>query len=314
MKNFSRPQVVVSKCLEFAACRYNGQVLSDRFVRRLREHVKFIPVCPEVEIGLGTPREPIRIVSRHGRKQLVQPATGADCSGAMERFSGRFLEALPPVDGFILKNRSPSCGLKDVKYYPSSEKSAAVARGPGFFAARVLEKFPLLAVEDEGRLTDARIRDHFLIKIFTLAAFRDLSKHPSMKALVRFHTEHKLLFMAYSQKEMRELGRVTANASGKSISELLRDYKDSIDRLLAQPARTGAHVNVLMHAFGYVSGKITSRERHHFLARLEKYREGKFPWIALTGLLRSWILRFETGYLEQQPYFEPYPEVLAEED
>jgi uncharacterized protein YbbK (DUF523 family) len=132
MRNFPKPKIVASKCLEFEACRFNGQVISDAFVRSLRDTVEFITVCPEVEIGLGTPREPIRIIEIQGRKSLKQPATGRDVTAEMQNFSRQFLDSLPEVDGFILKSRSPSCGPKDVRVY--SESGLPAKNSTGFFA------------------------------------------------------------------------------------------------------------------------------------------------------------------------------------
>jgi len=144
-----KPSVVVSKCLEFEACRYNGQVMRNAFVRKLERHVNYVHVCPEVAIGLGIPRFPIRIVSSNSPK-LVQPATGKDVADAMNNFSEKFLSSLKEVDGFILKFRSPSHGIKDVRTYAQSEKSPATGKGPGFFGGWVLKHFPGLAIEDEG--------------------------------------------------------------------------------------------------------------------------------------------------------------------
>ena len=151
-----KPVVVVSKCLGFDACRYNGDIIEEEFLKRLEPFVRFVPVCPEMEIGLGTPREPVRIVNGNGELKLLQPATGLDLTERMRAFSSTFLASLKEVDGFILKSRSPSCGPAEVKVYKSTERGAPVAWSSGLFAGAVLEKFPGLAVEDEGRLKIGR--------------------------------------------------------------------------------------------------------------------------------------------------------------
>ncbi len=174
MRKFAKPIVVISKCLELEACRYNGQVIPDDFVKKLKPHVTFLPSCPEVEIGLGVPREPVRIISVKGQNKLIQPATGKDLTDIMLRFADKFLNSLEEVDGFILKSRSPSCGIKDVKVYQGIEKGAATGKSTGFFAGKVLEMFPGLAIEDEGRLRNFKIREHFLTKLFALASFRNV--------------------------------------------------------------------------------------------------------------------------------------------
>jgi len=193
MKAFPKPNVIVSKCLGFEACRYNGQVIRDDFVRKLEKHVNYIPVCPEVEIGLGVPRFPVRIV-RSGPTRLIQPSTNRDLTGLMNEFSERFLAGLRDVNGFILKHRSPSCGVKDVRIYPSAEKSAPLGTGPGFFGGNVQERFPGLAIEDEGRLKSYTIREHFLTKLFTLTSLRDnrllpqhLDQYRDWKQSLQYH-------------------------------------------------------------------------------------------------------------------------------
>ncbi|MGB2696677.1 MAG: DUF523 and DUF1722 domain-containing protein, partial [Candidatus Zixiibacteriota bacterium] len=225
LREFVKPIVVVSKCIEFESCRYNGLKVSSDVVKKLMPHVQFSPVCPEVEIGLGTPRNPIRLVMVNGKARLIQPVTKDDVTDKMNHFTSSFLDSLDEVDGFILKNRSPSCGIKDVKVYAGAEKGMAVRKGKGFFASSVLERFSHLAIEDEGRLTNFRIREDFLTKAFTLARFRQVKKSRSMRELVGFQTENKFLLMAYNQKEMRILGRIVANHEKKPKEEVFRNYE-----------------------------------------------------------------------------------------
>lgn len=306
-----RPQVVVSKCLGFAACRYNGQVIPDPFVEQLRPFVDFLPVCPEVEIGLGVPRPPIRVILRSGERRLVQPETGRDVTEAMERFAASFLAGLPAVDGFILKNRSPSCGIKDVKLYADAAGEAPVGKGPGFFGQAVLERFGHLAVEDEGRLTNLALRDHFLTKLFTLARFRRTKATGTMDELVRFHTEHKLLLMAYNQSRLQAMGRVVANPARRPAAEALADYEHLLWEALARPPRRTAGINVLMHAMGYFSARLTPAEKALFLDTLERYRTRRVPLSTPVYILRAWIARFQEPYLARQVFFEPYPIALV---
>jgi uncharacterized protein YbbK (DUF523 family) len=173
MPTFAKPRVVVSQCLGFAACRYNGARLADEFVARLKAHVDFRPVCPEMAIGLGCPRDPIRVVKTPAGSRLVQPATGRDVTDAMREFAARFLDGVGEVDGFILKARSPSCGIKDVKVYARADSAAPVAVGRGFFGGAVLERFAGAAIEDEGRLNRPLLGKRFLTKLFARAALRE---------------------------------------------------------------------------------------------------------------------------------------------
>jgi uncharacterized protein YbbK (DUF523 family) len=167
MREFSKPIIVVSKCLGFDHCRYNGLIINDDFVEKLKAYVEFKPVCPEVEIGLGIPREPIRVVDIGGDIRLIQPDTGRDLTETMQDFANSFLDSVGTVDGFILKSRSPSCGIKDVKIYSGTKNDSMVLeKSGGFFGKAVIEKFPYLAIEDEGRLKNFRIREHFLTKLY----------------------------------------------------------------------------------------------------------------------------------------------------
>ena len=307
-----RPVVVISKCLGFEACRYDGQMISFDWVAGLRAHVTFLPVCPEVEIGLGIPRDPIKIVRRKKDLRLVQPSTGRDITDDMHALADRYLGSLSEVDGFILKSRSPSCGIKDVKLYTGPKGEMATEKTVGMFAAHVMDRFGGLAIEDEGRLTDFRLREHWLTKLFLNARFRTMRTHRSAGALVQFQAENKLLLMAYHQTEMRRLGRVVANHERIDIDAQLGTYQEHLQAALARPARVTSHINVLMHALGYFKDKITSAEKRHFLQTIDKYKTGRLSLPALLSVLNSWIERFNEEYLRRQTYFAPYPEESAD--
>lgn len=307
-----RPRVVVSRCIEFDHCRYNGDMISSDVVKALKRHVDFTPVCAEVEIGLGVPRDPIRVASFKGELRLVQPSTGRDLTDAMRSFASSFLDSVGTVDGFLLKSRSPSCGIKDVKVFPGFAKQAAIARGAGFFGGAVLDRIPGLPVEDEARLTNFRIREHYLTALWALARFRAARSPGAMRALVDYHSRNKLLLMAYHQTAMRALGRVVANPERKSVAETFAAYEAGLRNALAKPPRFTSNINVLMHALGFFSDKISSAERRHFLATIERYRAGKIPLSAAIAVVTAWLARFEEPYLAQQTFFEPYPETLVE--
>jgi uncharacterized protein YbbK (DUF523 family) len=161
-----RPVVFVSKCLGFKACRYNGKIVRDKFIKKLKRRVTFVTRCPELEIGLGVPRDPVRIVSVKGGRRLVQPATGLDFTKRMEKKCREIAGALGAVDAFILKSRSPCCGLRDAKIYSTPDSAAPTGKSAGFFGRVVLERFPRLPVEDDVRLKDPRRRARFLARLF----------------------------------------------------------------------------------------------------------------------------------------------------
>jgi uncharacterized protein YbgA (DUF1722 family)/uncharacterized protein YbbK (DUF523 family) len=315
LREFPKPKVVVSRCIEFDSCRYNGQMISSEFVKSLEPYVDFLPVCPEVEIGLGVPRNSLRLVSSGDETRLVQPTTGRDVTPDMQSFAATFLDSVGDVDGFILKAGSPSCGIKNAKAYPTAGKSAALSRSSaGLFGAAVLARYPDLAVEDEGRLRNPRIKEHFLTKLFTLARFREVERSGSMNELVGFQTENKMLLLAYNQTEERALGRIAANHDHRPFDEVVGEYGAHLRRAMCRARRYTSNINVLMHILGYFKDQLSAGEKAMFLENLERYRDGKITICPNTTLLKSWIARFEDDYLSGQTFFEPYPQDLIEVD
>jgi uncharacterized protein YbgA (DUF1722 family)/uncharacterized protein YbbK (DUF523 family) len=315
VQGFSRPNVVISKCLEFDKCRYNGDMVGNAFVRKLKESgsIDFVPVCMECEIGLGVPRAPIRIVQpKGGRKTLIQPATGRDVTDQAVAFSERFLTDLPRVDGFILKSRSPSCGIHDTKIFPAAENSVALMRQSGLFGEAVRRSFPDLPVEDEMRLGHVKLAEHFLTCIFTHSTWREVENKGEMRDLIDFHSDHKLLLMMYSQKELKSLGNILANRERKELEEVKEDYRIHLRAALLKPPRCNSGVNVLQHAFGYFSDRLKAEERKFFMQQLDMYRDARIPFSVCLNLMRSWIIRFDEPYLGRQRFFDPFPEDLLE--
>ena len=311
---FAKPIVVVSKCLEFEACRYNGERISSSFIERLEPHVRFQPVCPEVEIDLGTPRDPIRIYLQDEKKALYQPGTRKHLTQDMNAFAEQFLDGLKEVDGFILKAKSPSCAITDAKIFPAPASTGHIAQGSGLFAGAALEQFGERAFVDEAGLNEPDVRAGFLTRIFALASFREVKKQGSMARLVRYHAENKLLFMAYHQETMREMGRIVANHQTREFSEVVSAYESALLRLLSHTPARASYVNALTHAMGHFSEKTSREEKSRFLATLEEYREGKIPLREPLATLREWSARAGSEYLEAQTLFEPYPRVLCGEE
>jgi uncharacterized protein YbgA (DUF1722 family)/uncharacterized protein YbbK (DUF523 family) len=311
MAEWRKPRVVISRCIEFDHCRYNGDMIGNDLVRRLKESgtIDFIPVCMESEIGLGVPRDPVRIVQmKEGVKRLVQPTTGRDVTELAVDFSEGFMASLRGVDGFILKSRSPSCGIRDAKVYPKAEKAAALTREAGIFGAAVKAHFPYLAIEDENRLRHVKLAEHFLTRVFSFASWRGMVAEGGMKDIVDWHTENKLLLMMYSQKEMRALGNLVANKGGLSLDALKAEYGEGLHRAMAEPPRCTSPVNVLHHCLGYVSDRLSKAERDFFLRQLDMYRDARIPLSVCLGVMRSWVIRFQEPYLMRQTFFQPYPD------
>ncbi|MGE3063215.1 MAG: YbgA family protein [bacterium] len=301
-----RPVILISRCIEFDNCRYNGQGVKSPLVKKLKEFCDFTTVCPEVSINLGIPRNPIRIIKSKAGEILIQPSTGDILTDKMETFSKKFLREIENIDGIILKGRSPSCGIKDVKIF--SEKGIELSRKhAGFFGREVVEKYSGYPMEDEGRLMDERLREHFLIKLYAFAGFREARDEKNITGLLKYHEYNKLLFMAYNQKEMRIIGNLLGNQKKFTKNELFDSYFESLKRITERPITKGNDENTLLHAFGYVSKNMKKKEIEFFLKTLHNYREGAVSVTVLKSLMKSFIVRFEVAYLEKQTYFNPYP-------
>ncbi len=312
VRDYPRPRIVISRCIEFDPCRYDGSKIPSPTVVRLKAHADCMPVCPEVEIGLGIPRATVRIVRIDGVDHLIQPATGRDVTSEMTGFASRFLDSLPPVDGFVLKGGSPTSGASGVRVYPSAEKSQAIERTAGFFAREVLKRFPGLPIEDELRLNNARIRDHFLTGIFTLAAFRAIENQQDREPLVQFHAANKYLLMACHQQLMREMGRLVASRAKTEKEELYARYRRMLCAALAQVPRYTNNINVLHHTMGYFSNRVSGEEKAYCLRLIDRYRDGHATLAEPRDLLRSWVIRFQEPGLLDQTFFAPYPVELAD--
>jgi uncharacterized protein YbgA (DUF1722 family)/uncharacterized protein YbbK (DUF523 family) len=310
-ETFPVPRVLASRCLGFAACRYDGQILKNGFIEQLQPFVQMIPVCPEADCGLGIPRAPIRLCQAEAGIVVHQPATGRDVTGQLGTTIAAILAAHPQIDGAILKSKSPSCGLFDTKIYHSIDKPQFLKKGGGVFGERVLHLFGDQAIEDEMRLTNISLRDHFLIKLFTLARFREISTHPEMGRLVDFHASHKLLFLAYNQSRFRLAGKIVANHPKLAATEVFRLYREELAHILHTPLRIPGVINTLYHAFGWISEHLGAEEKQYVINMIEEYRDERLPLPAVTRLLEAHAIRFGQRYLHSQIFLRPYPRALA---
>jgi uncharacterized protein YbgA (DUF1722 family)/uncharacterized protein YbbK (DUF523 family) len=310
-----KPKVIISKCLEHGYCRYDGSQISSPFVRRIRDYVDLIPVCPEVEIGLSIPREAIRVIKKDDGYQLIYSLTGHEVTEDMVTFTQGFINQVHEdrIHGFILKGRSPSCGIKDVKVYKTFGKSSALPeKVSGFFGGEIVQAFEGLAIEDEGRLLNYNIRDHFLTKLYTLMRFDDIVDNKSIGDLVTFHSHNKYLLMAYHQKNQNILGRIVANHDKKPVGDVIEDYYKFLKLTLEKPLRRGSNINMLMHLLGYFKNNLSKEEKAYFLDMLEQYSQKKIPFSVPISIIYSWVVRFNEPYLSQQTIFVPYPREILD--
>jgi uncharacterized protein YbgA (DUF1722 family)/uncharacterized protein YbbK (DUF523 family) len=309
----ARVRIGISACLLGQEVRYNGGHKRDSFLTdTFGQFVEWVSVCPEVEIGMGTPRPPIRL-ERAGENgvRLVMPSTGGDYTEAMRSYAERRVAELAALslDGYVLKKDSPSCGMERVKVYQGAN---ATKDGRGMFADVLLARLPDLPVEEEGRLNDPLLRENFVTRVFVHHRWQEGERAGWTRAgLMRFHERHKFLLMARNQAGMRRLGRLLGE-SGKSdpAGDLARAYRQGLTEVLRRPATRRGHTNVLLHLQGYVSDRVDREDRAELVETIERYRTGLVPLIVPLTLLRHHVRRLGVEYLRDQVYLEPHPHEL----
>jgi uncharacterized protein YbgA (DUF1722 family)/uncharacterized protein YbbK (DUF523 family) len=277
-------------------------------VKDLQPFIEFITVCPECDIGLGIPRDPIRLIN--GEKlRLVQPATGEDITEKMQVFVNGFLNNLLAVDGFILKAKSPSCGLGTTKVFESADAEEPLHRhGTGLFAKGILDRLGDIPHIDETSLVDPEKRDHFFTRIFMRA---DLRLHTSsIQELIDFQTRNKLLLMAYEQRKQKILGRILANYKSQHVPEIFIAYSKILHEMTSIAPSRGNIINAFMHAFGYFSHWLESEKKQYLLDCMEEYSRGRLSMQELRRAFIPYIFEFNVDYLADQTLFYPYPEKL----
>ena len=306
-----KPKVLVSKCLGFCKCRYDGQVINSEFVKSLEPFVEFIQVCPEVEIGLGIPRASVKLVLIDGNYELYQTEHDRIVTPEMDEYSHGVLSSIPQIEGAILKGGSPTCGIKNVKKYQSTKKGAHSTKGVGRFAEHVYNYFPDAAIEEEGRLTNLGIREHFLVKLFTNLRFEEISDL-EIKDLVEFHARHKFILMTYSQKELKNLGQIVANHDKLPFAEVYKQYKEHLAKALENPPKINNSINTLMHLLGYFSDHLIAEEKAFVLDSLTKLKQGKVHLSVPINILHGYAIKYKQDYILKQYIWEPFPEALLD--
>jgi uncharacterized protein YbgA (DUF1722 family)/uncharacterized protein YbbK (DUF523 family) len=303
----------ISTCLLGENVRYDGGHKLDRFlVHTLGRFVEWVPVCPEVEIGLPTPRESMRLVGDPESPRLVAPKSGADYTGRMQAWAEERLDQLATenLHGFVFKKDSPSSGLFRVKVY--NQHGMAQRTGTGMFPRALMQRFPLLPLEEEGRLNDVPLRENFIDRIFAYYRWTELLAHePTPGGLVKFHTAHKLTLMAHSPKHYTEMGRLVAEAGKRDWDELTAEYGAMLMEGLNVMGTPGKHVNVLQHLMGFLKNHLSSEDKRELLGLIEDYRQGLVPLIVPLTLLKHHLNRCQVpDWVHQQVYLNPYPKEL----
>jgi uncharacterized protein YbbK (DUF523 family)/uncharacterized protein YbgA (DUF1722 family) len=306
-------RVGISSCLLGEPVRYDGGHKRDAFLTdELARHVEFVSLCPEVEIGLGVPRPTLRLERRGDDVRMVVTESGEDLTERMRSWAQGAAEriAAAGLDGYVLKKSSPSCGMERVKVY--DENGAPARGGRGLFAAALMERLPLLPVEEEGRLRDARLREHFVARIFARARVREfLASDWGPAQLVEFHAGEKMLVRVHDPGLALELGRLVAEAGRLDRAELAARYEELHARALAKPATPGRHRDVLEHLAGHVTEEVSSEDRAELQRAIEEYRDGIVPLAVPLALLRRHIRAASAEWAAAQVYLEPAPRKLG---
>jgi len=302
-----RPRVGISSCLLGEPVRYDGQHQLDRYLTgTVGKYVEWVPVCPEVECGLPTPREAMRLVGDPKDPRLVTRRTGKDMTERMINFARQRVQDLEDegLCGFIFKSGSPSSGMERVKVY--DKNGIPHSNGVGIFARIFMEHFPLVPVEDDGRLHDAGLRENFFENIFCFQDYRRVRNTRQRADLVEFHRRHKLQLMAHSPKLQKEMGRLVGNP-GSANGGVFQQYEELLRKAMREMASSGKNANVLMHMLGYFTDELNSWEKQELLSVIENYRHGLVPLIVPVTLIRHYVRKYDKSYLHRQSYLTPHP-------
>jgi uncharacterized protein YbgA (DUF1722 family)/uncharacterized protein YbbK (DUF523 family) len=305
-------RIGVSRCLLGEEVRYDGGHKRDRFLTDvLGRYVEWVPICPEVEAGFGAPREAMRLIGTPQHPRLVTIKSGTDHTRALETMATNRIEELKHLDlaGYVFKKGSPSCGTERVRVY---NKEGVVSRnGIGLFARAFIEQFPLIPVEEEGRLCDSTLRENFIERVFCYRRWQDLIHNGvTRQALIQFHTIHKYILLAHHPQHYKVLGRLVGEAHQHRPKDLVHRYGELFMKALAVKATVRKHVNVLQHILGHFKNRLSAHEKAELLGVINEYHQGLTPLIVPLTLIKHYVQIFDVGYIRDQVYLNPHPKEL----
>ncbi|MDH5762386.1 MAG: DUF523 and DUF1722 domain-containing protein [Nitrospinota bacterium] len=307
-----RIRVGVSSCLLGEKVRWNGDHKQDLFVKDLLgQFFEWVPTCPEVEIGMGIPRETVQLTGDPESPRMVGNSTGTDWTAPMRRYSNQRSAELAKMNlsGYIFKNRSPSCGIARIKVY--GDNGNPTPNGRGLFADAFMHHCTLVPVEDEGRLHDAKIRENFITRIFAYHRLAQLlGEDFSRKTLVAFHTAHKFLLLAHSRKHYNSLGKLVADAKQYTPTALKQSYGEEFMQALAVKTTAKKNSDVLYHMLGFLKKQLSEVEKQDVIEAIEDYRNELIPLIVPVTLIRHHVRKHQIAYLADQIYLNPHPKEL----
>ena len=308
MSDFSRPIIGISKCLEFEMCRYDGSRINNNFVRNMKKYVDFVQVCPEVGIGLGTPRKPIRLVKIDGIKNLYQPSSEKNLTEEMHSFTKKFVSSVDILDGFIFKRDSPTCGISNVRLYHKLGTDSGYQKTSGMFSEGVSAEFPNMVKEDEKRLENIAIREHFLTRIFVLANLRESLESQSIAKLFEFYSKNMLLFLCHDEKLTAELGLIFKIEDDFEI--ISKKFQKIAYDVLSSPVKKTPMINTFEYMFNFVKSKLSQSEKSHYQSLIDEFENDLILQSEISTLLYSWALRYDVKIILEQSLFDPFPKNL----
>lgn len=307
-----KPKIVVSACLLGENVRFNGGHSRSRYVTDvLDRYFEWVPVCPEVGMGMSIPREPIRLVGDETAPRLLGTDTGTDYTEDMSRFAEGWLTALPDreVHGFIMMKKSPSCGMARIPVY--NEKGGRVAQRDGLFTAAVRAGLPSIPLEEEGRLNDNGLRENFIERVFAYKRWCDLVDSGLSSAdLVTFQATHKIQLMSHCPHIAKELGRIVGEAGDHDAATLRARYEPLFMKCLSKLATSKTHANALYHMMGFLKEHLDAADKEEAVRLIEGYRTGQSPLSVPMTLLKHFLRKYPHPWAAAQIYLEPYPEAL----
>ena len=299
---YIKPKIHISKCLEFDACRYDGGIISNEHINALKPFMDFFPICPEVDIGLGIPRPPIHIIQNDNQRILYQPMTKKYLTDDMKIYTEKYLEKIKYLDGFILKSKSPSCGITSTPIFSDQHQSNVVGEGPGIFTGMIINRFPHHPKIEDPHLDNDQKREHFLSAVFTIAEFRKVNDR---NALHQFHNRHKYLFKTYNHNLMLMMEKNIINT--QQITHLLHNYHKLLLLMFDKHPPSSSYINTQIYMFEYFMNDLSSREKREFFDLIKEYKSKNGLIKKVDQLLFSWAMQSNNSYIKNQSYFNPYP-------
>jgi len=301
----------VSACLLGNEVRFDGGHKRSRFITdTLAEYFVFAAFCPEVAIGMGTPRQPIRLTGDASNPEAVGVKTPElNVTRPLRAYGKKVAGEIDELCGFIFKKDSPSCGMERVKVY--NDKDMPERSGTGLFAREIMKAHPLLPVEEEGRLNDAVLRDNFITRVYVYARWKALiDTGLSKPGLLGFHASHKYLVMSHSTVMYHQLGRMLSDLTRAPLADVADRYIASLMQALCKPSTRKRHSNVLQHMLGYLKNNLDSAHRTDLDKTIDAYRRGEFPLIVPIRLLQHHFAIHPHPYINEQVYLNPHPQAL----